>query len=234
MNPLFYPQPVIFPNRLPQDADTSYQQGIRQLTQRAMELLRAAALIDGEEPGLLTPEDRDAARRRGFAAARRVLTELPKGRAHVAYFRAFTPGGLTPAAGTAEALADRAWILEDRCGLADSYLRAVADAALHQRAECILCPSPLRRDRLEAVFLPGGRALFLSERAVAALELAQTRRVHLDRIPESSRRQALRAALLEDRKQTKALLERASQLLTQAEILRNLATDSCTADGKRI
>lgn len=220
MNTIFFHQPVILP-LMPQAAEKDLRAGFQALTQRALEVSRAAALILREEPGLLTSEDLDTARRRGQAAARRQLNDCPPGKPRIAYYRALSAGGFHYGSAL-ETLANRVWILEDRCGLADRYLRAVADTALQHRAGCVLCPSPLRRDRLEAVFLPEAHAAFLSEKCAPDPCPIPKTRIRLDRIPAPERRQALRSALAEDRRTADSLLRRAAALLSEAEILANL------------
>ena len=226
MKPVFYSAPIQLP-RPGKAADREIRAGIQQLNRRALELWQAAALISASEPGLLTASDRDSARRRGIAAGRRILSGSPKGKARVAYFRTLTGAGLHADSEAVASAADRIWLLEDRYGLADSYLRAVADTALQSRAECVLCPNPLRRDRLEAVFLPSCRAALISLSAIEDPGNVSGRRVHLDRIPDAERKQALRAVLRDNRKWIDALTNRASGLLRNAEILHDLNTDTC-------
>ena len=226
MKPVFYSAPIQLPHP-GKAADHEIRAGIQQLNRRALELWQAAALIAASEPGLLTASDRDSARRRGLAAGRRILSDFPGGKARISYFRALTGNGLHADPKTIASAADRVWLLEDRYGLADSYLRAVADTALQYRAECVLCPNPLRRDRLEAVFLPSCRAAFISLSAIEDPGVVIGRRVHLDRIPDAERKQALRAVLRENRKWIDALMNRAAQLIKNAEILRDLSTDTC-------
>ena len=228
MKPVFYSAPIQIP-RPYKSADYEIRSGMQLFIRRAMELWQAAAFIDSTEPGLLTASDRETARRRGFAAGRRVLSESLKGKAEIAYFRALTGEGLHADPETINAMANRVWLLENRCGLADSYLRAVSDAALQKQAACILCPSPLRRDRLEAVFLPNCRAAFISMSALEKPNDVIGRRVHLDRIPSADRKRALRDALKENRKWVEALTQRAAGQLRNAEILRDLKADTCAA-----
>lgn len=234
MNPLFFSKPVLFP-RPRSYANDIQRQGVELLCRRIAELLYAAALIDGTEPGLLTNEERDTARRRGAASAKRALADgASGGKPHIAYYRALTGAGFMPAVMTIPKLADRLWVLEDRCGLADSYLRSAADTALQRGAEVILCPSPLRRDRLEAVFFPGARAAFLSGRAAAEVNCAEVRGVHLDRIPEAERRRALRGAMKENRRMMDALVGRAALYLTNAQLLCDMDSDTCVDGMKQI
>lgn len=233
MKPVFYSSPIILPRpRITTEREN--RSGMEQFCRRAMELLRAAALISGTEPGLLTATDRESARRRGLAAGRRVLTDSPKGKARIAYYRSLTGNGLHADPGTIPALADRIWLLEDRYGLADCYLRAVSDTALQYRAECILCPNPLRPDQLEAVFLPECRAAFLSMNALEKANKVIGHRVHLDRIPEAERKQALRNILRENRRWIKELTQRAAEQLKNAEILRDLKADTCASDDQSL
>ena len=228
MKPVFYSAPIQLP-RPHRNSDRETRSAMQQFHRRAMELLQAAALIDAAEPGLLTPADRDSARRRGLAAGRRVLQGCPHGKAGIAYLRTVTASGLRADADTISQMADRVWLLEDRYIHADSYLRAVSDAAIQAHADCILCPNPLRRDRLEAVFLPTCRAAFISMNVLESSNDFIGRRVHLDRIPDTERKQALRAVLKENRKWVDELIRRAAAQLKNAEIMRDLKADTCTA-----
>ena len=230
MKPVFYSAPILIP-RPYRSADNEIRSGMQQFIRRALELWQAAALIDAAEPGLLTPSDLEAARRRGLAAGRRVLTDSPKGKAKIAYFRALTGEGLYADPKIIQAMANDVWLLENRYGLADAYLRAVSDAALQKQAASILCPNPLRRDRLEAVFLPDCSAAFISMSALENTNDVSGYHVHLDRIPAADRKQALRNVLRENRKWVEALTQRAAAQLRNAEILRDLKADTCTADN---
>ena len=233
MRPYFFSKPVQLPEpRVCQDSVK--RQGAEQLCRRVMELLHAAALIDGTEPGLLTQEDRESARRRGAASAKRAMTNgFLMGKPHIAYYRTIAEDGFR-CSDAVHNLADRVWILDDRCGLADCYLRAAADAALQKGAEVVLCPSPLRRDRIEAVFLPGVRAAYISERAAENLCCDSARRVHLDRIPDAERRRSLRTAIREDRRIMNLLVSRAALYLANAQILCNLDPITCADGTERI
>lgn len=233
MKPVFYSAPITLP-RPANESDRDVRTGMAQFCRRAMELWRAASLISETEPGLLNASELENARRRGLAAGKRVLADCPGGKARIAYLRSLTGDGIHADASTISSLANRIWLLEDQYGLADSYLRAVSDTALQYGAECILCPSPLRRNRLEAVFLPGCNAAFLSMNAVGKASDVSGRRVHLDRIPDSERKQALRSTLKENRQWVEALTNRAAGCLKNAEILRDLKADSCAVTPQRL
>ena len=228
MKPVFYSAPMILPcSSTVKEPETRAE--IEQFSKRAIELWHAAALISGAEPGLLTATDKDAARRRGLAAGRRVINDCKKGKARILFLRALTEDGWVADRHTISALASRVWLLEDRCGLADSYLRAVADIALQRSAECFLCPNAMRRDQLEAVFLPGAEAAFLSANAVIRTNEFSCHRVHLDRIPDPERKLALKSILNENRKMVELLTQRAAAQLKNAVILRDLNANTCAA-----
>lgn len=233
MYSMLYLHPIQMP-RAKHGLDESKRQDIALFTRRSMELLRAAALIDGSEPGLLTREDRETARRKGGASARRILSGQYHGNAHVLYYRTITDEGIDTANHKLPMLADRIWILDDRCGLADSYLRAVADTALQKNAEVILCPNLLRRDRLEAVILPEARAAYLSGKITDRSFPKTVHLVHLDRIPDVERRQALRKTLRENKAMIEALVQRAVIQIANAALLSNLNAEACANAVKRI
>lgn len=66
--------------------------------------------------------------------------------------------------------------VESRLGLSERYLEAVSKYALLAGAQVIACPSPLRPEALEAVFLPGVSAAFITGEPGEA----RCRRVKLD------------------------------------------------------
>ena len=228
MKPVFYSAPIILPHASKAN-DPEIRAGIEQFCRRAAELWRAAGLISAVEPGLLTASDKNAARRRGLAAGRRVIKDSSFGKARILFLRALTEDGWIADQRTISALASRIWLLDDRCGLANSYLRAVADIALQQNAECILCPSAMRRDQLEAVFLPSSEAAFLSANTIKKPCDVSCHRVHLDRIPDPARKLALKSILNENRKMTDLLTQRAAAQLKNAAILCDLKANTCTS-----
>ncbi len=191
---------------------------------RAVELLRAAALIDARrEPGLLLPEDREKARRRAAGVARRELGPVPKqaepGRRELGFLRSMTGDGLTGLPETVPALADRVWLLDDGCGLAPDYLRVIAEEAQKRALHHIVCPNPLHPEEPEAVFLPERRLAFLTAAATGGVAGETVRHVRLDSIPDIERRRALRSAMRADAKLQQALLSMAEKHLQSAAIL---------------
>lgn len=231
MKPEFFREPVLYP--LPdRTTDPELRASAVQFCRRAAELWHAAALIGRAEPGLLTQADREAARRRGMAAGRRVLRDSPRGKARIAFYRALSADGVQ--SNPQSVKPERVWLLEDRCGLADAYLRGLSDTALQYGAECWICPDPLRRERLEAVFLPGADAVFFSMNAVGAAEKEHGRHVHLDRIPDLERKQSMRSVMKDNQKLVTALTRRAAEQLRNAEILLNLDANTCAVKKLRL
>ena len=234
MKPIFYTKPVLYPNP-GKNMDRDMRQNLDLICRRASELLQAAALIDRSEPGLLTQEERNSARRRGHNSAKRCLCgNMIAGSPHIAYFRSLNGTGFFPSVDDVSAFAQRVWILEDRCGLADQYLRGAADAAIQKGAEVILCPSPTRRDRLEAMFLPSSGAAFISDRAAESMACTDARRVHLDRIPNAEHKRALRGAMRENRNMIQTLIARAAMYLANARILCELGAIPCADEAERL
>ena len=62
MRAIFRAQHLTPPAPLPRSADSALREGMEQFCRRAAELMRAAALVDGTEPGLLLPADYETAR----------------------------------------------------------------------------------------------------------------------------------------------------------------------------
>ncbi len=95
---------------------------------RAYEYLAAAAALDArKQPGLLFPEDRAAARRRAAGTALREFGAVKKdavpGRFEKRFLRAITCEGRAAFPQTVEALAERVYLLDNDCGLAEDYRR---------------------------------------------------------------------------------------------------------------
>lgn len=188
----------------------------------AYTLLRALPSFSPEAlDGLLTEDDYAAAAHRAESAANRMprAKNTHAGKTHTRFLRAFSAKGETFCTETVRALCDKVYLLDDRLGLADTYLKALMSAAQKRRHALILCPDPLAPERLEAVLLPELRLGYIAERTVGLEGLPAARHIRLDKIPDETRTSAFRARLRALTRQRAELLSQAQLSLAQAKTL---------------
>ena len=187
----------------------------------AYTLLRALPSFSPEAlDDLLTEDDYAAAAHRAESAANRMPKTQRKApvEPRTRFLRAFSAKGESFCTETVRALCDKVYLLDDRLGLADTYLKALMRAAQKHRHALILCPDPLAPERLEAVLLPELRLGYIAEHG-AALEGFPSRHIRLDKIPDETRISAFRARLRALSRQRAELLNQAQLSLAQAKTL---------------
>lgn len=211
-------------------AVSAHGQEIQDVTRRyqahyknAYAYLAAAGAVDAvRSAAFRSPDTLSAVRRRADSAVRREFgssrSKLP---GHIAkrFLSAVSCKGMVFLEETLSALCERIYCLENRCGLAEEYLRTVLDGGARAGANAIACPSPLRPDTLEAVLFPEQQVAFIACQPKQKLTSREVKWVHLDAIPEKSLFRSQRRALLENSKQTAALLDAACDQLRQAKTL---------------
>ena len=121
--------------------------------------------------------------------------------------------------GTVQALCSRVYALDDEYGLADVYLRTLADAAWARSIDAILCHDPLHPRRLEALLLPGLSLGFVASRPKFGEEPQYTRNVRLDALVPRERVQGLRQKIRTTAKLRNSLLDAAVAELGEAKAL---------------
>ena len=191
---------------------------------RAYEYLAAAAALDArKQPGLLFPEDRAAARRRAAGTALREFGAVKKdavpGRFEKRFLRAITCEGRAAFPQTVEALAERVYLLDNDCGLAEDYLRVIREHALRRGLTLIVCPDPLLPERTEAVLVPDLHLAFLTADAELPCPHAAVRHIRLDAIPDSARLRALRTRMRADKRLQQQAIDAAIRQLQAAKLL---------------
>ena len=204
---------------------------IRQLSEscplfhcRAYEYLAAAAALDArKQPGLLFPEDRAAVRRRAAGTALREFGPVKKdaapGSMEKRFLSAITCEGRVRFGQTIETLADRVYLLDNACGLAEDYLRVIREHALRRGFKLIVCPDPLLPERTEAVLVPKLRLAFLAAEDDVALSNAAVRHIRLDAVPDAGRLRALRTQMRADTRLQRQAVDAAVRQLQAAKLM---------------
>lgn len=201
---------------------------IRDVTQKykgqystAYAYLAAAGAVDAVRgEAFQTPEVLAAVARRADSAVRRECGGRRKkapGSVTRRFLSAASCKGQMRLDGTLAALCGQVYCLENRCGLADAYLRQLLSGAVAAGADVIACPSPLRPDTLEAVLFPDRGVGFLACGQKDAPKGVDVKWVHLDSLPEKDLLKDQRRALLESGKMKAALLDRACRYLKAAK-----------------
>lgn len=192
----------------------------------AYDYLAAAGRVDEVRGAAFhTPDILAAVRRRADSAVRR---EFGTGRKNAPgsvtrrFLSAISCKGLVFLDDTLSTLCPRVYCLENRCGLADDFLRQVLSGAVAVGADAIVCPSPLRPETLEAVLFPNQGVAFLACAPKQAPENVELRWVHLDSIPEKTLLRSQRRAVLDNGKLKTSLLEKACGHLEAAKSLHDL------------
>ena len=115
---------------------------------RAQQYLAAAAALDARvTPGLVYPEDREAARRRARSVCAREFGTPGKGAKHGRcerlFLSAITCEGRIFFPETIAAQCERVYLLDDGCGLAEEFLHIVRAHAVRCGLDVLSCPDPL-------------------------------------------------------------------------------------------
>lgn len=137
----------------------SYFRRYRERYQRSYALLGAAARVSPEGiPGLVRPEDRAAAEETAAEAAAALEPEKEGYRCCHRFLSAYCCRGRVSFWDRVEA--ERCFALDDSLGLADAFLRKLHCLCREKGCSVILCPDPLRPERLEGLILPGQSLAF--------------------------------------------------------------------------
>ena len=160
---------------------------------RAQQYLAAAAALDARAtPGLVYPEDREAARRRAKSICAREFGTPGKGTEHGRcerlFLSAITCEGRIFFPDTIAAQCERVYLLDDGCGLAEEFLHIVRAHAGRCGLDVLSCPDPL---------------------------------IRLDVLPDPVRQRALRRTMRSDTRQQQLALASAVEQLRMANLLHN-------------
>ena len=162
----FYVNLGQFCRRTGSDAIAEYTKGYKKMYDTAYSYLSAAASIkraafsdiDGSEA-------RNIAERRAKSTVKRIArpraNETPA-RVKRRFIRCIGCRGELTLEGSVSALCKQVYLISDRFGLADVYLKKAEKTALSLGADIIVCPSPLCPEAYDAVILPEYGVGFIS------------------------------------------------------------------------
>ena len=167
------------------------------------------------------PSDHQAVLRRAAGAISREMPKSGAGEAFVQkrFLSAFTCQGSVFLQQTVRSLCQRVYTLDNDFGLADSYLRAVADAAQQRGISVILCPNAMFPQHLEAVLLPELSLAFLGIDSRKSWDGPTVRHIRLDAMPDTDRIRAMRTRFRTAAKLYAQLLGQAHATLSRAKEL---------------
>ena len=184
-----------------------YTATYRTMYKTAYAYLAAAGSIEcAEIPGLIDEDTLEKVRKRARNAALRELGSARKSSTAPCekqiFVRCISCKGELALKDDVNALCKRIYLLDNRCSLAQVYLAELRSEAASRGAKTILCMSPLRPDRFDALLLPEYGLGFVS---ASAMEIAEPwRHVRLDALIEPA---AFRASRTELRRREKLCSE---------------------------
>ena len=143
----------------PDDKIREYTEKYHAMYKRAYAFLAAAGEVKRAEiPELISEKTIDKVKNKARSAFSRELGSFRSlsagGRMRRRFIRCISCKGELCLSDSVQELCKRIYLLDDRCGLADVYLREIGDIARERCVEVILCPSPLCPELLDAVLLP--------------------------------------------------------------------------------
>ncbi len=170
-------------------------------------------------PELISDNDIVLAEKRAESA---LLRELGKKRgtpreAHITkrFIRGISCMGEVCLSGTVNKLCKRIYLVDNKLGLADAYLKHIAAGVAERGENSIVCPSPLCPDELDAVLLPNHALGFVSASAMQIKD--PWRHVRLDALVAAETVRAHRSELKTLEKQYRSLLDGGVGYLKQAK-----------------
>lgn len=136
-----------------------YTEKYHAMYKRAYAFLAAAGEVKRAEiPELISEKTIDKVKNKARSAFSRELGSFRSlsagGRMRRRFIRCISCKGELCLSDSVQELCKRIYLLDDRCGLADVYLREIGDIARERCVEVILCSSPLCPELLDAVLLP--------------------------------------------------------------------------------
>lgn len=196
----------------------------RGLYTRAYSYLAAAQNAATARGGAyLLPEDVEASKHRAISTGER---ELPRtkhatvpGRVTRRLVSACSCKGRVLLHETMSRLCERIYVLDDRMGLADTFLRQLLDMAVRRGVDVIACPRSSNPDMLEALLIPSLSLGYFADGHEFDLTFKPYRRLRLDGLVDSERMRALKPRLRADAKLANELTESAIGALAEAKAL---------------
>lgn len=197
-----------------------YTAKYRRMYKTAYGFLSAAKTIKKVQiPELISDNDIVLAESRAESA---LLREFGKkrGSAHAGsitkrFIRGISCMGEICLSGTVNMLCKRIYLVDDRLGLANAYLKRIARGVAERGENAIVCPSPLCPDELDAVLLPNHALGFVSASVMQVND--PWRHVRLDALVATDIVRAHRSELKAREKQYRSLLDCGIGYLKQAK-----------------
>lgn len=182
-------------------------------------LAAAGSAANAEIPGLISAETLEKVKKRAQSAALRELGGAGKkrrdGHEQRRFMRCISCKGELALADDVQKLCKRIYLLDDRCGLADIYLKQLHAEAKERGMGSISCLSPLCPDRLDALLLPEQAVGFV---AASAMDIAEPyRHVRLDALIQAEALQKARSELKRRDKLVRELKGEAVRWLARAK-----------------
>lgn len=182
-------------------------------------LAAAGSVANAEIPGLISEETRQKVRKRAQSAAERELGRVNEACAAAqvrrCFMRCISCKGELVLADDIKKLCKRIYLLDDRCGLADIYLKQLHAEAKERGMGSISCLSPLCPDRFDALLLPESGLGFVS---ASAMNIAEPyRHVRLDALIQTETLQKARGELKRRDKLVRELTGEAVHWLARAK-----------------
>ncbi len=192
----------------------------RELYRTAYAYLAAAGSVERADiPGLIGAETLEKVRKRAQSAAQRELGSIKRGSAAPREERRFIScigcRGELVLTEDVQKLCKQIYLLDDRLGLAGEYLEQLRREALARGAEIVLCPSPLRPERPEALLLPEQGLGFISSSVTEPSGVK--RHVRLDALAQPPVLRAFREALRQRDRLRRGLVDEALRWLRLAK-----------------
>ncbi|NCB52351.1 MAG: hypothetical protein EOM54_10795 [Clostridia bacterium] len=189
---------------------------------RAYDCLRATcAAAPEKQVGLIGGGDKSAAAKRAASAADMELPKAkkssPSGKVTRRFLSSITCEGEVFLKDTLTMLCKRIYILDNKYGLAEHYLRELLRIARERSVDAILCLSPLVPDQPEAVIFPSLSLGFIGMERDAHPELIPYRHVRLDALLDPERIRSLRPRLRADMRIKAELSDSATEALRAAK-----------------
>ena len=202
------------------DRIIEFTERYKQMYKAAYAFLSAAKTVKKINiPGLFDEKTMKSVQKRADTALRRELggihPSLRSSKVTKRFIRGISCMGEVCLTDTVDKLCKRIYIVDDRFGLADIYLKRITEGIAERGDNALICPSPLCPDELDAVLLPEYGLGFVS---ASVMQIKKPwRHVRLDALVSPEALKAHRAELKSLEKQYRSLLESGIGYLKQAK-----------------
>lgn len=158
-------------------------------------------------------------RARGIITREFKKTGRPQGKATYRFISAFTCKGSIFFADTIKALSMRVCTIDNDLGLAHSLLSLLAQAAMAQGYDIILCPNPMFPEKTDHLLIPELSLAFVSQTSHVPYPGHAYKHMRLDALADKDKLRHARAHLRSSKKIAGRLLQEAENTLAEAKAL---------------